>query len=493
MNTKTRATLMFLLAICFGVLIFGGYLIGREKPPVPARAATSAGEAVFSGKDVMDGQRHYFSRGGQHIGTIWGHGSYLAPDWSADFLHRTGLYLAARYHGLDSRQAAAFSQKDFDALDEGAKAGLRASVTAELKKNRYDPASGVLTLTTRQAEAFRALEPYYTELFRSGDDRMGIQPGIVGSDAEGHAITSFFAWLSWAAVTKRPGLDHTYTSNWPFDPLVGNAPMPGALIWSIASVVLLILGLGVVLFLYLRFMRDDEYGAKPVVTLPEPRPSPSQKATLAFFLVAMVLFVVQVILGSGVGHFTVEGNSFLGLPLAKYFPYAVLRTWHLQFAIFWIATCFVAAGLFIGPFVGREPRGQWQWAVVLLAAVAVVIGGTVAGTWMSVQGFMGKGWFELGHQGYEYIELGRLWQMLLTAGMLIWLVLVARAIMPALRGERDKGGLIHLLLYSAVSIPLFTSPGSSTAVRPTCRPRSTGAGGSSTCGWRGSSRSLPPS
>ena len=458
-STKTRAVLMFLLAICFGVLIFGGYLIKRDKPPIPAKAITGTGELIYSGNDVMDGQHHYFSRGGQHIGSIWGHGSYLAPDWSADFLHRMGLYLAARKQGMDRRKAEVFAQKDFDAIDDVTKAGLRASVTAELKTNRYDPVKGELTLTPSQAESFKVLEGYYTGLFKSGNDRMGIQPGIVRNGQEGHALTSFFAWLAWAAVTNRPGLDYTYTSNWPFDPLVGNAPVPGALIWSIASVVLLILGLGVVLFLYLRYIRDDDYEAKPVTVLAEPRPTPSQKATLAFFLVAMVLFMGQVIFGSGVSHFTVEGNSFMGFPLAKYFPYAVLRTWHIQLAIFWIATCFVATGLFVGPYIGREPKGQWQAAVALLGAVAVVIGGTLVGTWLSVQGLMGNRWFELGHQGYEYIELGRLWQILLAAGMVMWLVLVARAIMPALRGEKDNGGLIHLLLYSAVSIPLFYFPG----------------------------------
>jgi nitric oxide reductase subunit B len=457
-GSRVRATLLFLLAICFGVLIFGGYMIRRQKPPIPVSVVSESGENIFTGADISGGQNYYFSRGGQHIGTIWGHGSYLAPDWSADFLHRTGLYLAARHQGLAPDLAAKYSQQDFDALDEVKKAELRAVVAAEMKQNRYDPATGTLVLTDRQAGAFRPLEKYYTDLFRAGNDRMGLQPGIVRTDKEGHVITSFFAWLAWAAGTNRPGQEVTYTSNWPFDPLVGNGPLPGALLWSIASVVLLILGIGVILFVYMRWINEDSYRAKLVTTLAEPRPTPSQRATLAFFAVAMVLFVAQAILGPGIAHFTVEGNRFLGLPLAKYFPYAVLRTWHVQFAIFWIATCFVAAGLFLGPYVGREPRFQWQLALALLGAVAVVIGGMFVGTWLSVQGYMGNGWFLLGHQGYEYIELGRVWQALLAAGMVIWLVLVVRAIAPALRGEGDKGGLFHMLLYSAVSIPLFYLP-----------------------------------
>ena len=457
-NSKVRAVLMFLLATCFGVLAWGGFMIRREKPPIPARVVAENGGVVFTGADILEGQQRYFSRGGQHIGSIWGHGSYLAPDWSADFLHRLGLFVAARQHGLGLAEAEAFTQKEFDGLDEATRAQLRASVAQELKRNRYNPATGELVFTRRQAEAFLTLEKYYTGLFMKGNDRMGIQPGVARNPGEGRVITGFFAWLAWAAVTLRPGQDCTYTSNWPFDPLVGNAPLPSMLIWSIVSVVILIFALGIVLFLYLRHVRDDDYKAKPVTAIPEPKPTPSQKATLAFFLVAMALFLAQAVIGSGVAHFTVEGNRFMGFPIAKYFPYALLRTWHLQLAIFWIATCFVASGLFIGPYVGREPRGQWKWAVVLLSALTVVVLGTLTGTWAAVQGFMGKNWFLLGHQGYEYVELGRLWQVLLVVGMLLWLVLVARAIIPALRGEKDKGGLIHLLLYSAVSIPLFYIP-----------------------------------
>ncbi len=87
-DSRVRAVLLFVLALAFGVLIFGGVLIHRDKPPVPERVATQDGRVLFTGDDIKAGQRHYFTRGGQHMGSIWGHGSYLAPDWSADYLHR---------------------------------------------------------------------------------------------------------------------------------------------------------------------------------------------------------------------------------------------------------------------------------------------------------------------------------------------------------------------------------------------------------------------
>ena len=454
-DPRIRALLLFLLALTFGVLLLGGALIHRDKPPIAGTVVTDTGSTLFTAVDVKNGQKLYLSRGGQDMGTIWGHGSYLAPDWSADYLHRMGLYVAARLSGLTASESAGFTQAQFDAQDEVKKATERALATREIKTNRFDAARDVLTYTGPQAEAFAELQKYYTTLFRDGNDRMGLQPGIVTTDAEGHDLASFFAWLAWSAGTNRPGQSLTYTSNWPFDPLVGNAAVPGALIWSIVSVILLILFLGALIFLYARYLHEPDYRGKLVTKLAEPTPTPSQKTTLAYFITAMALFVVQILLGALTAHYSVEGGSFLGIPIQKILPYAAVRTWHLQLAIFWIATCFLATGLFIGPFVGREPKAQSTLSIILFVAVVVVVLGSLVGTWLSVQGRFGSNGFLFGHQGYEYIELGRFWQILLIAGMVIWLVLVVRAISKALRDERDKGGLTHVLLYSAIAIPLF--------------------------------------
>lgn len=458
MKPQLKAVLLFLLIICFGVLIFGGYLISREKPPIPETIIDPSGKVITTKKAIMDGQAYYFSRGGHHIGTIWGHGSYLAPDWSADYLHRLGLYVAARHLGMSDEDARRFNQEKFDALDAIKKAEITARVSGELRQNRFNSAKNELVFTEYQSDAFQYLAKYYTDLFKSGNDRMGLQPGIVQNDAEGFNVASFFAWLSWAAVALRPGETTSYTINWPYDPLVGNVPTPDMVIWSIISVGLLIFALGLVLYFYNRFMREEDYTAKLVV-LAEPSPTSSQKATVIYFLTAMLLFLIQIGTGSLTAHYTVEGTKFFGLPIAQVLPYAALRTWHIQLAIFWIASCFLATGLFIGPFIGREPKHQGKLVIVLFSAVVVVVLGTLVGSWLSVQGFFGGDGYYFGHQGYEYIELGRIWQILLIVGMLIWLVLVLRAIVPALKGEKDRGGLTHLLLYSAISIPLFYMAG----------------------------------
>ncbi len=457
-NKKLRAIMLFFLGLCFGVLIFGGYMIHRDKPPIPLTVQSEQGEVLFTGEDIINGQNYYFSRGGQHIGSIWGHGSYLAPDWSADYLHRMGLFIGARINGLDVDAAQSFQQEDFDLLKPGKKAELTAAITEMIKTNRFQPDENLI-YTNNQTEAHKALTSYYTALFKNGNDRMGLQPGIVRNDEEGRIISAFFSWLAWSAGTNRPGKEITYTTNWPFDKLVGNEPPAELIIWSILSVILLILAIGIVLYFYNRYIASDDYEVDPILELEEPAPTTSQVALLPYFLVAILLFAAQIGAGSLTAHYTVEGLNFFGLPIAKILPYALLRTWHLQLAIFWIATCFLAAGLFIGPFVGREPKHQGKLVVTLFIAVAIVILGTLTGTWLSINGYMDNLAYLLGHQGYEYIELGRLWQILLIAGMIIWLILVLRAILPALREEKDRGGLTHLLLYSSIAIPLFYMAG----------------------------------
>lgn len=453
-----KAVLLFLLGITFGVLLFGGYMINKEKPPIPKVVKTEDGQILFTEKDIIDGQNYYFSRGGQHIGTVWGHGSYLAPDWSADYIHRSGLFMAARLAGIDSINASQFRQDQFDELEVTRKAQLTAMVTRDMKKNRFDATTGELIYDKNQADAFRHLSRYYTKLFRDGLPDVGLQPGIVTNDREGFIVTSFFSWLAWAAVTERLGTEATYTSNWPYDPLVGNEPRPDSVIWSIVSVILLLLGIGVFIFYYLHYLKDDE-NPELIVQINEPAPTPSQRATVIFFIIAMALFVIQMLTGSLTGHFTVEGTKFFGIDIGNILPYAAVRTWHIQLSIFWIATCFLATGLFIGPFVGKEPNKQKFWVITLFAAVVVVVLGTLTGNWLSVTGAFGGDGFYLGHQGYEYIEIGRIWQLLLIIGMIIWLVLVLRAILPAIKNEKDKGGLTHLLLYSSVTIPLFYMAG----------------------------------
>ena len=459
-NNKNKAILLFTIVIAFSVLIFGGAQISQNKPPIPASMVTLDGKILATGDDIVEGQKLYLGRGGQHMGSIWGHGAYLAPDWSADALHRTALIAAGLKNGLNLEQAAHFEQKDLEAVPTGERGRIQVEVKTELKENRYHADNNTLTLSNGQAAALTALTPYYTELFTKGNRLMAIATNTIKNNEEGRLLTAFFFWTAWAAGTNRPGEDYTYTANWPYDPLAGNQPLPSALVWSIFSVILLIFGIGIAVFIYAKG-RDSDEEKLELVAFKTPTPTASQKVALGYFVVVVLLFLVQALLGSLTGHYAVEGNALWGFDMSNIAPYTLTRTWHVQLSVFWIATAWLATGLFIGPFVsGKEPKGQATWVAILLGALFVVVAGSLTGTWLGIagklNGFLG---FLFGHQGYEYIELGRVWQVALLGGMVLWLVLMYRSVAPALKAEKDSGGLTHLLLYAAVSIPLFYSVG----------------------------------
>ncbi len=458
-NHRNLAIVLFVIVAGFTVLLFGGARIDEYKPPIPARVVDAGGQVVFTHDDVIDGQKYYLARGGQNIGSIWGHGAMLGPDWSADALHRTALIAAGLHAGKSPKEAVRFTDADLEALEAGERGRVEAKVREELKQNRYDAATDTLTLSPAQSVAVAELARVYTALWQQGSDEISLPANMVDGPVNGRKLSAFFFWTSWAAGTNRPDADFSYTANWPFDRLAGNGPLGSSLIWSIVSVVLLLLGIGAALYYYLR-NRDHDPAPLALTPLAQPTPTPSQRATLPYFLIALVLFVLQIGLGSLTAHFQVEGNKLFGLDISGVMPYAASRTWHLQLAVFWIATCWLATGLFIGPAVsGHEPKGQKTWTLVLFGALVVVVVGSLVGTLLSVLGRFGGDGFLWGHQGYEYIELGRVWQVGLIVGMLLWLALVYRAIKPTLKAENDKGGLTHLLLYASVSIPLFYSMG----------------------------------
>ncbi|HVI94356.1 MAG TPA: cbb3-type cytochrome c oxidase subunit I, partial [Anaeromyxobacter sp.] len=401
MSHKARAVLLFVIVAAFSVLIFGGAKISEHKPPIPARMVSPTGEVLLTAEDVALGQRQYLSRGGQQTGSIWGHGAYLAPDWSADALHRTALATAGLAAGRAPADAARFTQADLEALSPAERGRVEALVRAELRQNRYDPTTDTVTLSPGQAAALPALVAYYTKLFHEGSDAMSIPPSFVEDPGDARAMTAFFFWTAWAAGTNRPGETFSYTANFPYDPLAGNVPLPSALVWSIISVVLLILGTAAAIFFYVRGRDKDAHAPAALAPLAEPKPTPSQRAVLPFFVVAIALFLLQSVLGSVTGHFAVEGNRLFGVEVGKILPYAATRGWHLQLAVYWIATCWLATGLFIGPAVsGHEPKGQKALVWTLLAALVVVVVGSLVGTYLGVQGKLSgpNGWL-VGHQG----------------------------------------------------------------------------------------------
>ncbi len=450
------------MAVSFAVLGYFGRELYRQAPPIPGRVVLSDGTVLFTGQDISDGQNVWQSMGGQEVGSVWGHGAYVAPDWSADWLHREATWLldywAVNEHG-----------GEYASLHEEVQASLRQRLKTELRTNTHDPQTGDMLVSAVRAEAIRAVGAHYTKLFGDDEslhelrDAYAIPPNAIKTSERRDKLNAFFFWASWVCSTNRPGHKITYTNNWPAESLIDNRPTGSIIVWSVVSFVVLLAGIGALSW-YFAVVRAEEEAphevpqSNPLLDL---SPTPSMTATLKYFWTVMALMIVQVGLGAITAHYAVEGSGFYGIPLAEWLPYAVTRTWHSQLGIFWIATAWLGTGLFMAPAVsGHEPKFQRLGVNVLWVCLVVIVAGSMIGEWLGVQqrlGFVTNFWF--GHQGYEYVDLGRFWQIFLLIGLFLWLGLMLRAMWPAIRKPGENRSLLALFLIASGAIALFYGAG----------------------------------
>ncbi|MGX9695607.1 nitric-oxide reductase large subunit [Janthinobacterium lividum] len=459
---KLWFTLIGVLIVTFSLLGYYGTEVYRQAPPIPAQVLAQDGRQLFDREGILDGQTAWQSVGGMQLGSIWGHGAYQAPDWTADWLHReltAWLELAAQeLHG-----------KAYAALDGPAQAALREALKIEYRGNRTDDAQ-VLRLSPRRVQAIANTAHYYDQLFsdapalQKSREHFAMKENTLPSAERRAQMTQFFFWTAWAAATERPGQKVTYTNNWPHEPLIGNQPSGENLVWSVASVVVLLAGVGFLVWGW-AFLRDHDEAlpaAGPRDPLTTFALTPSQRGLGKYLFLVVALFTFQVIIGGFTAHYTVEGQQFYGIDVSRWFPYALTRTWHIQAALFWIATGFLAAGLFLAPLIngGKDPKWQRLGVDVLFWALVAVVVGSFIGNYLAIAQVMPPEWnFWLGHQGYEYVDLGRLWQIGKYIGILLWLVLMLRGVVPALRKPGGDKNLLALLTASVGAIGLFYGAG----------------------------------
>ena len=447
--------LITVIAVSFTVLGWVGMRIRAGAPPVADRVLAADGSPVFEPGDISAGQNVWQAMGGMEMGSVWGHGSYVAPDWTADWLHREATAILDLWAGREQG-------RPYAALDAPLRASYRERLTLMMRRNTYDPALRAVRVDPVRAEAIRATAAHYADVFAHGREAYAIPAGAQPDPVKLRQLSAFIFWTAWAASTERPGEAISYTSNWPFEPLVGNTLTGDAWIWTGVSVLLLLAGVGAMAAWQASRHgdRDADSGPPPMADpLLRSRPTPSQLATVKYFWVVSLLILVQVLLGVVTAHYGVEGGGFYGIPLDRWLPYVLSRTWHTQLGILWIATAWLAAGLFIGPAVsGVEPAHQALGVHALFVAVLLLVAGSMTGQWLSVMNRLGTGtaWFYLGHSGYAYIDTGRLWQIVLLVGLCFWLFLVVRAVRPALRGANPgTRSLLSMFILASVAIAGF--------------------------------------
>jgi nitric oxide reductase subunit B len=435
-----------LLVSIFGFTVLG-YMAARTyqaEPPIPARVVSASGGQLFSGEDVRAGQEVFLRNGLMQYGSIFGHGAYLGPDFTADYLHRAALDVERAYtaEGGDARQR---SIDDF-------------------RTNTYDPATGTVTYSAAQAAAYQRLVEHYHDFFSNPAGDTGLRPAAIASREDTRQLTAYFSWSAWVAAAERPGKEYSYTNNWPPEKLVDNTPAANVVVWSVLSLIALLTGIGALLAVFGRWNwlgwhgRDhQELSFRPPdkVAL-----TPSQRATAGFFLVMGLLFLVQVLVGAASQHYRADIGGFFGINTDRFLPYNIVRTWHVQLSIFWVVSSFLAAGIFLAPMIAahREPKGQNVLTYLLLGALVVVVAGSLLGELGGIHGWFGDLWSWFGMQGFEYLDLGRFWQILLTIGLAFWVVVLWRGLRSRLRVEH-RTNMPWLFFYAALALPAFYAVG----------------------------------
>lgn len=453
MSWRWKLSVLLVLIMGFSTLIFMGHETSTQAPPIPDKVVDQSGTTIFTGEDIIAGQSVFQKFGLMDVGSVFGHGAYNGPDFSAEYLH-----LAAET-ALE-REAQKKFGKAYAQLSAAEQGELKTGLSSELKQNRYDAQSKSLTFTENQIEGYKASIKHFDTEFGSGG-KLPLPIDYIKDEKERLQLTRFFAWSAWACSTNRPGKDFTFTNNWPPEELVGNFPNWQIFLWSAMSLIMLVGGIGLTQFLMSAFpnLGWAPDGTTLTDNVKSFKPFRSQTSIYPYFIVVVLLFLFQTVFGVVTAHYIVEAGGLYGIDIRDILPYSITRSWHLQLSIFWIATAWLAAGMFMAAMLSKnEPKAQHWLVKALFVAILIVAVGSIGGEWMGIKNMLGNLWFWFGHQGWEYLELGRFWQILLTAGMVLWAVIVFRSIAPLLKGQ-DKGSLPYMLLYGVIAIPLFFSFG----------------------------------
>jgi nitric oxide reductase subunit B len=434
------------------VMIFGFFVMGllafrtyTHSMPLPERVVDQSGEVIFTHADVTNGQQIFLRRGLQQYGSIVGHGGYLGPDYTADYLRRSATIA-------------------LDSLKSDGSTDPRADLIELMRTNRYDDNTGDLVFTGEQVAAFEQLQRHYGDYFGEETTKYGLIPEAITDPDDIRDLTAFFSWTAWAAAAERPGHDYSYTNNWPSEKLVDNGPTADVVVWSGLSLVALLAGTGALFAVYGRWSQRVGWHSAEAPALAFKQPgevevTPAQRATAWFFFVVALLFLAQALLGAAVEHYRADLASFFGFDLARLLPFNLARTWHVQLSLFWTAASFLAAGIFLAPYIsGREPRKQHLLAYGLLGAVALVVAGSLLGEALSIFGVEWAEGSPLWDQQWEYLDLPRVWQVLLTIGMFLWIAIIYRAIRSRLKTEH-RANMPWLFFYAGLAIPGFYAVG----------------------------------
>lgn len=456
MNTKNWwGPLLFILIISLAGVGMIGYQTYNDAPPMSG-FKTQDGTVLLDKATIEKGQVVFHKYALMEYGSFFGDGAQRGPDYTAEALHQISQSMKA-YH-------IKAQEKELGRLTTPAEREVIANeVRRELKANTVDPKDNLVVLSPAYVAALKDLQGYYLEFFlkKSAKPESSLN-GYLTREEEIRNLAGFFFWGGWVCVTERPGEPFSYTHNWPYDPAAGNTPTSPVILWSVLGLLAFVFACGVVLYFIGQYNQLPNKFFKPSggslmtdTLVGRFEPTPTQKASYKFFLVAMVLFLIQVLSGFVTINEFLDYAGYLGLNLAGWFPVTLSRSWHLMLSLYWISTCWIASSIFILPILSkREVPGQLPLVNTLFVLLAVLVGGSLAGMILGPLGYLGDWWYLFGHQGWEFVDFGKAFQALLMGIFLLWGIVVYRGVRPALKkGERWR--LPNWILYSVIGIPLL--------------------------------------
>lgn len=450
-----RLPFLLIFAVSISGLIYIGYQTYNEAPPIPDYVDAS-GKVIISKQDILAGQEVFHRYALMEYGSMFGDGALRGPDFTAQTLHTMAESIKEFYRIESTTEPSPLEI-----------AGIEELVKSEIKLNKYDPATNQTLLSPAQVFATDEVNGFYQKVFLDPEFYEAFKPtGYISDPAEITQLSKFFYWGAWVCSVSRPGETYSYTHNWPFDPEAGNTPTASTMLWSILGLLGLVLGLGAVMYYYGQFEQlSEEYyskGSSEMITeekLRTFRPSPTQRATFKFFYVAILLFLIQVLAGVLTVHDFVEFTSFFGFDLQAMLPVTISRSWHVQISLYWISACWVGISFFVLPLLGKgEPKGQLKLINLLFAIFFILVAGSVVGIYMGPMGLLGNYSRWLGHQGWEFVELGRLYQYMLLAVFALWAVIVYRGL-KGVMVKTKPWELPNWLIYSVVCILILLVSG----------------------------------
>ncbi|MCQ9156632.1 nitric-oxide reductase large subunit [Acidomonas methanolica] len=432
----------------------------RGAPPQPGKFVSAEGVVLMTDADIVSGESGFQKADLMDYGSLYGMGSYYGEDYTASIMKR--LALATRDNIASASDHAAFASLPAERQD---------AITAKMRSDLHhlDLTAPTVTLPDELAAAIVSIRAATANGLLHPDRKVGWTAAESLSPVLADKTADFLIYSALTTVAWRPGTEYSWTQNWPYGPLVGNAPTGETFIWTWASFGFVFLAFGVVLFIYEFWLDDADTEVRDAELLVVHPLTPSQKKVWKYFLLVAVLLLVQILVGSIMAHMYYDRTSFYGFDINRYVPFNVMRDLHIQAPIVWIGLSWIGAALFLAPVIagGKEARGQaWLVDALFWTTVFVVVCG-LAGNYLGVLGVIDGNWFWFGNQGRSYIQLGRFWQIGFFAGLSLWSVLVMRALWPSVslwtRAARDFWSghirLEHLIWASTVNVAVLYACG----------------------------------